>query len=78
MMFYADLWVYPDRVEVRQHGEVIEQIPVNQKDGEGWATFVLTRVVPQVEQSGWQHHGQWHRPRDNDELLATTFAWRAS
>ena len=40
------------------------------------ADATASKVLPAVESRGWQHH-DWHRPRNNSELLASTFAWRA-
>lgn len=72
---YADIWAYPDRIEVWQQGVVTEVLPVEHPQDEGWAEFVTAKVVPAVRGRGWATNS-WHRPRNNDELLATTFAWR--
>jgi len=75
MVVYADIWVYPDRFEVRQRGQVVETVPVERDPGEAWHHLVMARVAPEVESRGWQHNA-WHRPRGNPDLLASTFAWR--
>lgn len=72
---YADIWVYPNRIEVRQGGRVIESVEIEPQPNEAWRDLVLARVAPAVETMGYRHNG-WHRPRNNDAVLATTFAWR--
>jgi hypothetical protein len=72
---YADIWVYPDRIEVRQKGIVTETVAIDHPDTEAWGDLVTARVVPVVRERHW-HMNTWHRPRNNDAVLATTFAWR--
>ena len=72
---YADIWVYPDRIEVRQGGRVIESVEIAQQPDEAWRDLVLAQVVPAVAKLGYKHN-DWHRPRNNGTVLATTFAWR--
>ena len=76
MMRYADIWVYLDHIEVRRHEQVLERIPLDRRH-EAWGDFVLMDAAPQVDRCGWHHHDHWHRPRGSDQVLATTFAWRA-
>lgn len=75
MVEYVDIWVYEDRIEVRHSGKVTETVMVEHPADEGWGEFVVAKVTPAVHKLGYRHNG-WHRPRNNDELLATTFAWR--
>ena len=72
---YADVWAYPDRIEIRKRGEVVESIPVDHPEDEAWHDFVAHKAAPVIHQKGYRCDS-WHRPRDNAELLATTFAWR--
>lgn len=72
---YADIWVCPDRIEVHQKGRVTKTVTIEHPDSEGWGELLLAKVAPAVRELGWHHHA-WHRPRNNDAVLATTFAWR--
>ena len=46
MIEYADIWVFPDRIEVRRSGKVVETVPVEHPASEGWGEFVMARVGP--------------------------------
>lgn len=73
-MEYADIWVYQDRIEVRQKGRVTKTVAIEHPPSEGWGELLLAQVIPAVRELGWRHNG-WHRPRGSDDVLATTFAW---
>jgi hypothetical protein len=72
---YADIWVYPDQIEVRQKDRVTATVAIEHPPDEGWGDLLVLRVVPLVRKLGWRHNN-WHRPRNNNAVLATTFAWR--
>lgn len=75
MVEYADIWVYPDHIEVLQQGRVTETIPIRVTLGESWRRAIDRQVVGQLRSRHWVPVS-WHRPRANDAVLATTFAWR--
>ena len=45
------------------------------REGMMWRVYMAELVTPVLNALGWQLNN-WHRPRGNQDVLATAFIWR--
>lgn len=74
----GDAFVYskdPGKIVIWIRHEPKYTVVVHPEEGISWQEYIDKVATPALAAEGW-HLNAWHRPRQNDQVIATAVVWR--